>query len=547
MVVFASRLPHLSIPDVNVVEFVFSECEKARGLSHQVFVDPSTGRSLTASELKSCVFRLAAGLRRNIGLVAGDVVGVFAPNSINYPIAAYGIVASGAVCAPANPTYSPRELAHHLSKAKCEAIVVGDGLISTVKEALALTEHAVKHVLLMDESNSHCEGSIFNVMSEDDENPFGDGQPSDFATAPAYICSSSGTTGKPKAVVLTHQNLIANAMQINCLRELDLPKDPSQDQFDTFLGLAPFCHAAGLSHTLHSSVSLGGKVVVMRPHTFDCLLKAIQDYRISLALISPPIICFLSKEPCVDQYDLSALRTIISGAAMLSPALIEATERRLRGVKVIQCYGMTEMSPAITMHATSHNSPESVGVLLPNCEAKVVDDDGSELDAGRQGELCFRGPNAMLGYLNNPAATQELFDSDGFLRTGDIGYVDKDGFFYITDRKKDIFKYKGFPVSPSELEAILATHPDIEDAAVMSVYDDNQATEVPKGYFVLRSKGSGDGNARAQAVVDWLDGQVASYKRLRGGYSIVDRIPRNQAGKIIRNSLRNIDHVALSR
>ncbi|KAI8321217.1 acetyl-CoA synthetase-like protein [Martensiomyces pterosporus] len=547
MAVFASRLPHLSIPDTNVVEFVLSECEKARGPAHQVFVDSSTGRSLTASELKSYAFRFAAGLRSSIGLAAGDAVAVFALNSINFPVAAYGIVASGAVCTPANPSYTPRELAHQLSDSKCKAIVVGDGLMQTVKEALALTEHAVEHVLLMDESNSRCEGSIFNVMSEDDASPFGNGQPPSFATAPAYICYSSGTTGKPKGVVLTHRNMIANAMQINSLKELDLPKDPSQDQFDTFLGLAPFCHTYGLSYVLHSSVSLGGRVVVMRSYTFDKFLKAVQDYRISFGYLVPPIVCALSKDPRVGQYDLSTMKTILSGGAALSPTLIETTEMRLHGTRVVQAYGMTEMSPAITMLATSHSNPESIGILLSNCESKVVDDDGNELGAGVQGELCFRGPNVMPGYFNNPGATQAIFDSSGYLHTGDIGYVDKDGFFYLTDRKKEIIKFKGFQVAPSELEGILAEHPDIEDAAVMSVYDDNQATEVPKGYFVLKNRGSGDDSARAQAVVDWLHARVANYKKLRGGFSIVDHIPRSPAGKIIRNSLRNIDHVALSR
>ncbi|KAI8318492.1 acetyl-CoA synthetase-like protein, partial [Martensiomyces pterosporus] len=531
MIVFASKLPHLSIPDMNVVEFVLSECEKTRGLTHQVFVDSITGRSLTVSELKSYAFRFAAGLRRNIGLVAGETVVMFAPNSINFPIAAYGIVASGAVCASVNPTYGPGELSQYISNTKCKVIVVGDGLMPTVKEALALIEHTVEHVLLMDESNSRCEGSIFNAMSEDDENPFVHGQPSDFATAPAYICSSSGTTGKPKGVILTHRNLIANAMQINCLKELDLPKDPSQDQFDTFLGVSPFYHGSGLSYLLHSSVSLGGKVVVVGSHTLESLLKTIQDYRTSYAIATPFAVCFLARDPHVDQYNLSSLKTIVCGAAVLNPALIEATETRLPGTKVIQCYGMTEMSPVIAMLATSHNSPGSVGVLLSNCEAKVVDDDGNELDVEMQGELCFRGPNVMLGYLNNPGATRDTFDSDGYLHTGDIGYVDKDGFIYITDRKKELIKYMGFPVSPAELEDILVEHPDIEDAAVASIYDDSQATELPKGYFVLKNRGSGDDSARAQAVVDWLHARVADYKKLRGGFSIADHIPRSPMGK----------------
>ncbi|KAI8318919.1 acetyl-CoA synthetase-like protein [Martensiomyces pterosporus] len=546
MVVFASKLPHLSIPDINVVEFVFSECENARGLAHQVFVDPSTGCSLTASELKSYAFRFAAGLRRNIRLVAGDVVAVVAPNSINFPIVAHGIVASGAVCAMANPSHTPRELAHQLSDFKCKAIVVGDGLMRTVEDALALIQHTAENVLHMDESNSRCEGSIFNIMSEDDASPFGDGQPSDFGTAPAYICSSSGTTGKPKSVILTHRNIIANIMQINCLKELDLPKDPSEDQFDISLGFLPFCQAAGLCYMVYSSVLRGGKVVIMRSYSFDGFLKAVQDCRISFVVVSPPIVCSLSRDPRVDQYDLSALKTILCGAAVLNPALIEQTESRLHGTRVVQCYGITEMTSTVAMLATSHNNPKSVGILLSNCEAKVVDDDGNELDEGMEGELCIKGPNRTLGYLNNPTETQDTFRSDGYLHTGDIGYVDKDGFFYITDRKKDLIKYKGCPVSPSELEAILAEHPDVEDAAVVSVYDDSQVTELPKAYLVLKNRGRDDDNARAQAVVDWLDARVASYKRLGGGFAIVDRIPRNHIGKIVRRTLRNIDHVSPS-
>ncbi|KAJ2828189.1 hypothetical protein IWW50_001511 [Coemansia erecta] len=339
--------------------------------------------------------------------------------------------------------------------------------------------------------------------------------------------------------------MIANAQQINQLKQLDVPT-MNGHPYETYLGLAPFCHAYGLSYVLHSSVSLGGRIIVMRKYSFELFLSAVQKHRITFGYLVPPIVCAMSKDPRCDQYDLSSMHTILSGGAALSPSLIETTERRLPGTRVVQGYGMSEMSPAITMLSTLHQNPASIGILLPSCQAKVVDDSGAELGANEHGELCFRGPNVMPAYLNNPQATREIFDEEGFLHSGDIGYVDAAGFFYITDRKKEIIKFKGFQVAPSELEGLLAEHPDIHDAAVMAVYDDSQATEIPRGYFVLKQGGKSgiDDAMRGQSVVNWLHERVAKYKRLRGGFTIIDHIPRSPAGKIIRNSLKDMEHVS---
>ncbi|KAJ1744609.1 hypothetical protein LPJ58_006604 [Coemansia sp. RSA 1591] len=234
------------------------------------------------------------------------------------------------------------------------------------------------------------------------------------------------------------------------------------------------------------------------------------------------------------------MHTILSGGAALSPTLIESTEERLN-VRVIQGYGMSEMSPAVTMLSTVHKNAASVGILLPNCQAKVISE-GHEVGPNMHGELCFRGPNVMPSYYKNPCATRDIFDDAGFLHTGDIGYIDAAGFFYITDRKKEIIKYKGFQIAPSELESLLAEHPDIYDAAVMAVYDDRQATEIPRAYFVLKQRGE-DSEERAQRIVEWLHERVAKYKRLRGGFVLIDHIPRSPAGKIIRASLKEMEHV----
>ncbi|KAJ2719844.1 hypothetical protein GGI07_004963 [Coemansia sp. Benny D115] len=269
----------------------------------------------------------------------------------------------------------------------------------------------------------------------------------------------------------------------------------------------------------------------------DC----IQQHSITHGYLVPPLISALAKDARVDGYDLSSMRTVLSGGAALSPALIEAAETRLPGLRIVQGYGMSEMAPAVTMLATTHGNPSSVGILLSNCAAKVIDDSGHALPIGQTGELCFRGPNIMLGYLDNKQATDEIIDQEKFLHTGDIGHIDNRGFFYVTDRKKELIKYKGFQVAPAELEALLSEHPAVEDAAVMPVYDDAQATEIPRAYLVLKKNASAD---CTKEVVAWLHERVAPYKRLRGGVVLVDSIPRSPAGKIIRASLRNIEHVS---
>ncbi|KAJ1820843.1 hypothetical protein LPJ56_001340 [Coemansia sp. RSA 2599] len=549
--VFSSLLPPIDIPGVNLVDFVFGECEKhVSSADHPVFTDSASGVSISLSELRSQTLRLASGLQKSCSIGTGDVVAIFAANSIIYPIAAYAIVTAGATCTPANPTYTAQELAHQLSNSRCKAVIVGDGLRETAVQALKIAKHPVEHILLMDESRTGASGTIFDVMDAEMPKDFFRRQAAepgiDYTQLPAYMCYSSGTTGKPKGVVLTHRNMIANALQINGVKKLDAPRAHARD---VFLGLAPFCHAYGLSYVLHSSVSLGGTVVVMAKYSFESFLAVIQRYRVTYGYLVPPIVCALSKDPRVDSYDLSTMATVLSGGAALSPTLIEATEQRLPGTKIVQGYGMTEMSPAITMLATVHSNAASIGMLMPGCDAMIIDDEGRELPENSPGELCFRGPNIMARYWNNAEATRDILDADGFLHTGDIGYIDSEGFFYITDRKKELIKYKGFQVAPSELEGLLAEHPDVEDAAVMAVYDDNQATEIPRAYIVLKDKnggnedGNGDDLARGQVVVDWLHERVARYKRLRGGFAIIDHIPRSPAGKIIRNSIRNIERV----
>jgi 4-coumarate--CoA ligase len=266
--------------------------------------------------------------------------------------------------------------------------------------------------------------------------------------------------------------------------------------------------------------------------------KFIQEIKITFAYVVPPIVLLLSKHPAVDKYDLSSIRMMNSGAAPLTRELVEAVHSRL-GLRVKQGYGLSETSP------TTHTQPwedwdktiGSVGKLLPFQTAKYMSADEKEMAVGEVGELWIKGPNVFKGYLNNPEGTAHALTADGYFKTGDVGYQDKDGNFYITDRVKELIKYKGFQVAPAELEGILVSHPGIDDVAVIGVYDKDQASELPRAYVVPKG-GLGKGEKEAQEIIEWLGAKVAHHKKLRGGVRFVDEIPKSVSGKILRRVLK---------
>jgi acyl-CoA synthetase (AMP-forming)/AMP-acid ligase II len=338
---------------------------------------------------------------------------------------------------------------------------------------------------------------------------------------------SSGTTGLPKGVMLTHHNLVANLRQMEGLCYFY--------ETDKLICVLPLFHIYGLVVVLNMGLYSGATVVLMPRFELEGFLQAVQDYEVTLTQLVPPIVIALSKSPLVDNYKLPKLHTIFSGAAPLGEDLTRACMDRL-GCSVRQGYGMTETSPV------THSSPAppwpvkfgSVGVPAPNTECKIVDlETGEQLGAGERGEVCVRGPQIMQGYLNNPEATARTIDVENWLHTGDIGYFDEDGHFFIVDRAKELIKYKGFQVPPAELEAVLLTHPSIADAAVIP-YPDDEAGEVPKGIIVLREP------AEPEAIMEFVAERVAPHKRIRH-LEFVDKIPKSPSGKILRRVLVDMD------
>jgi acyl-CoA synthetase (AMP-forming)/AMP-acid ligase II len=302
---------------------------------------------------------------------------------------------------------------------------------------------------------------------------------------------------------------------------------------DRVIAVLPFFHIYGMQVLMNGVLSFGASVVTMLRFDLEQFLATLQDHRITQAYLVPPIILALAKHPMVDRYDLTALQRVVSGAAPLGADLAEEAAQRI-GAEIVQGYGLTETSPVT--HATPLGMAKagSIGVTISNTECRVVDPEtGEDLEVDEDGEIWIRGPQVMAGYLNNPEATAITIDDDGWLHTGDIGHVDGDGHFFIVDRLKELIKYKGFQVPPAELEAVLLTHPDVADAAVIPI-PDLEAGELPKAFVVLKPGRS----ATPEQIMEFVASHVAHYKRIRQ-LVFLDEIPKSASGKILRRVLRD--------
>ncbi|KAL9952228.1 hypothetical protein ACROYT_G039450 [Oculina patagonica] len=519
MAIIRSKRPDVDIPEnLSWTEFVFQNFDKYG--DRTAIVDAISGRSISFNQIKDQTRRLSSALNKR-GFQKGDVLAMYLPNVIEYPIIFHGVACLGGVITTVNPQYSPQDLARQLNTSGAKYLVTIPSLAVQAFRAGVL--NGIRSVFVFGEARG-CE-SISSLLSDD-----GTAFPRHVKINPkedlVLLPFSSGTTGVSKGVMQTHYNLIAQT----CL----LARDGVPPVEPTVLNVLPFYHAYGLTLISGANLYLGYKVVVLQrfePHTF---LKAIQDYKVMMAPLVPPLVLFLAKHPMVDKYDLSSLMILSSGAAPLARDLEIGVGKRLPSLVLVrQGYGMTEMT--ISSHGFGMSDkvkPGSVGLLLPNLECKIIDPDtGKILGPNQDGEVCVRGPIVMKGYINNPEATAQTIDSDGWLHTGDIGHYDEDEYFFIVDRLKELIKYKGFQVPPAELEAILISHPNIDDVAVIGV-PDRKAGELPKAFVVRR------GNVTSEAIMEFVAKRVAPQKKLRGGVEFVDKIPKSASGKILRRFLR---------
>ncbi len=484
--IFRSPYPDVPVPDVALHRFVLAGA--AERADQPALIDGPSGRALTYGQLAAGVERLAAGLTAR-GFRPGDVLALFMPNLPEFALAFHGTLAAGGVVTTVNSLATVQDAEYQLGNAGARFLVTVAPFLD--RAAPAAAQVGIEQLFVVGEARGVTPfGALLDAG--------GSAPRPSLATARdlAVLPYSSGTTGFPKGVMLTHRNLVANLIQTATVHHVVAA--------DRIIAVLPFFHIYGMQVVMNLALWQGATLVTMPRFELEPFLALLEAHRITRAFVVPPLVLALANDPAVDRYDVSSLRGVMSGAAPLDAARETACARRLE-CALIQGYGLTEASPVT--HAVS-----------------------DEPGAARPGTIGIRGPQVMSGYLNNRDATAATLDADGWLHTGDIGRVDADGYFTIVDRLKELIKYKGFQVPPAELEAVLRTHPAVGDAAVIPIPDE-ECGEVPKAFVVLRRA------VPPEALLAYVAERVAPYKKIRA-VEVVDAIPRSPSGKILRRVLR---------
>ena len=515
-IIHTSPLPDVEIPDQSITDCVLAA---AAGRAGEVAITDGAASSYTFSELHDAVRRLAGGLRSR-GVGPGTTVAILAPNVPEYAVVFHAIALAGGTVTTINPTYSPQEVRFQLIDAGASWLVTVPIFLEAARTASEGT--GVEQVVVMGQAEG-AEGAVplASLFGE----PV-DQVPVDYAEHVVVLPYSSGTTGLPKGVMLTHRNLVANIAQ---MEHTFVPSDG-----EVALAVLPFFHIYGMQVLMNMLLAFGVRVVTMPRFDMVRALELVQQQRITRFFAVPPMVLGLAKHPAVDDFDLSSVKQIFSGAAPLGADLAAAAAARV-GCEVVQGYGMTELSPVSHCTPEGQFRPGTSGVTISNTEIRIVDPaTGADLGVGQPGELLVRGPQVMKGYLNNPEATAETLDSDGWLHTGDVAVIDDEDHVSIVDRIKELIKYKGFQVPPAELEAVLVTHPAVADAAVIGIAD-TEAGELPKAFVTLVPGAAAPTLADLQSHVAE---HLASYKQVRA-LEVLEAIPKSASGKILRRELRD--------
>ncbi|KAF7597599.1 hypothetical protein BBP40_000077 [Aspergillus hancockii] len=545
---FRSRW-QVDVPNTHLASLLFTSPTHPLSKTHRCFSEaarPDT-HYFTTHDFRLWSQRFAAGLCK-AGLQPGDRVLLFSGNDLFFPVVLMGVIMAGGVFSGANPTYVARELAFQLQDSGATYLICAEGSLDTGIEAAQVAGWNRDRVFVFNNaifdgqggSKQGCPywGELVASVDEGSQFAWDNLSTPERANRTLALNYSSGTTGRPKGVEITHKNYCANMLQYNYWFYLNSDWKGKQAKA-RWLCFLPMYHAMAQNIFIAAALSRGVPVYIMPKFDFIKMLEYTEKFRISDLILVPPVVVALAKHPAVKsgKYDLSSVDTIGSGAAPLGREVCDEVEALWEPgrMNVKQGWGMTETTCSIMgWDPTERSYTASVGELNPNCEAKIMADDGvTELGRNQRGELWVRGPNIMKGYWRNPQATKETKTDDGWLKTGDIAYADDQGKFYVVDRKKELIKVKGNQVAPAELEALLLEHPAVADVAVIGVPVNDD--EGPRAYLVLKPGQS----ASAQDIVAFMDGKVSAIKRITGGVIFTDAIPKNPSGKILRKVLRD--------
>jgi acyl-CoA synthetase (AMP-forming)/AMP-acid ligase II len=513
---FRGPFPNVAIPGVSVPELM-TKATRMYG-DRPAMIDGPTGRTVTFAQLAGGMQSIASGLAaRDFG--PRDVAALFMPNIPEYPIVFHAVLRAGGANTTINSLATEHDIVEQLTSTRASILFTIPQFLDRALPAASAA--GVDRVVVM---GTDAPDGTERFASLFDDRPIA--MPEiDPATAIAAMPVSSGTTGFPKIVQLTHRNLVANVLQSDAVIDIR--------ETDVMIGVLPFFHIYGLTVLINLALSKGATVVTMPRFDLDEFLTLMQEHRVTFACLVPPIVLALAKHPSVDTFDLSGLEHVLTGAAPLDATIARAAADRL-GCSVLQGYGLTETSPVMSAPTRdpAQARPASAGLILPNTEIRVRDiETGEPLASGDDGEILVRGPQVMAGYLDDPEANAMTVEPEGWLHTGDIGHADDEGYLYVVDRLKELIKYRGFQVPPAELEAVLVQHPGVMDAAVIPAPDPT-AGEIPKA-FVVRTPGV---DLTEGELMSYVSERVPSYKKVRR-VEFIDEIPRSLSGKILRRVL----------
>jgi long-chain acyl-CoA synthetase len=469
-----------------------------------------------------------AGVLQNLGLGKDDFVAVLMHNNTTYGELNYAIAWAGGIIVPLNTRLAAPEIVFQINDAGCKAIIVDDAFVPMLDEIKAGSE-CLKHVMYVGKNTPPEGAQAYETLMESAEPvPDADRSYDDLMS----IFYTGGTTGRSKGVMLSHTNVVSNSM--NSINAIHYEKD------DVYLHVAPMFHLADAGTTF--SVTMGGASHAFIPgFEPEATLKAIQDFKVTHVILVPTMINMVINHPAINQYDLSSLKYVTYGASPIPEAVLQKA-LELMPCDFIQGYGMTESAQLVTiLPKEDHRHPEgskesgrlkSCGQPIVNTEVQVVDENDQPKPTGEVGEVCFRGPNVMQGYLNMPEATEEALKG-GWMHSGDVGYMDDDGYLYLVDRAKDMIISGGENIYSTEVETAIYSHPAVLEAAVIGIPHKEWGEAV---HAVVVQKPGED--VTVDELIEHCKTQIAGFKTPKSITFESEALPKSGAGKILKRDLR---------
>jgi long-chain acyl-CoA synthetase len=509
----------------------------------------SMGRTIDYATYDRLSRDFAAFLQEVAGLQKGDRIALMLPNVLQYPIALYGALRAGLTVVNTNPLYTARELEHQLKDSGAKAILILENFAHTLAEVIAHTDLKTVIVTAVGDQLSWPKSAIVNVVVRhvrkqvppwtlphyvEFNAAISEGRYRPHTSVAlghddiAFLQYTGGTTGVAKGAMLTHRNMVANALQ-----SASWIGTAARLGEDTIITALPLYHIFALTANWMVFIKFGAhNILIANPRDFPAFVSEIKKYRFSYISGVNTLFNALLNTPGFSDVDFSALRITLGGGMAVQRSVAEHW-KKVTGNVLTQAWGLTETSPAACINPFApHDFNGSIGLPIPSTDISIRDDDGKELDLGQVGEICVRGPQVMLGYWNRPDETAKVMLPDGWLRTGDIGRIDEEGFVYIEDRKKDMILVSGFNVYPNEVESVVASHPGVLEVAAVAQSDERSGETV--ALFIVKK----DPSLTEQQVIDHARTQLTGYKTPRHVY-FRDELPKTNVGKILRRALRD--------